>query len=397
MRESYLICAAIKSREVSQTLQDHLEFDDISPLTRRILQGISDYYSKDKDCTNVNVELLTEQIGDSMANDKHRDQVNDAIQEAVGQDISAYNVADLVLGQKRRTLGLKLAETLINGDHDEDLWEQYSRVVESSSVEESLGNEFVDMEFSDLQGVLDDQQKIPVFPRSLCERIDGGLVRGDAVILAGRPEVGKSAFTITNMAGIAYHGHKVLYAGNEDAAQRIITRTISCLTGRAKPDILKDPEGTMQLARQRGYGNIVFAHPVSTVTHLKALIKKHKPDVVFLDQIRNMRVKADNRTGQLEAAAIAVRALAGEHDCAVISITQVGDSGEGKLHLTMSDIDSSKTGIPGACDIMILIGMDSNFDTANSRMINLPKNKTTGSHDSWAVKIDKQRSRYYDE
>ena len=260
-----------------------------------------------------------------------------------------------------------------------------------------MGNEFKDVDFHDLLSVMDNESKIKMYPQSLNDRIDGGLVRGDMVIVGGRPEAGKSAFCITNMAGMAYRGQKVLYAGNEDAAQRIIVRTISCLTGRSKAAIIQDPEGTMQLARQRGYNNLVFAHPVNTVPHLRALIKKHKPDVVVVDQIRNYRVKSENRTGQLEQSTIAVRGLAGEFNCAIIAVTQVGDSGEGKLRLSMGDIDSSKTGIPGACDVMILIGVDSNFDAANSRMLNLPKNKSGGGHDSWACRIDPTISRYYDE
>ena len=397
LSEQYILSCAIRDRHGYNSINDYLDRDDLSPVSKRILESIGKYYDRDSECDRVNHNLLIDQIKQEINNEKQSSQLAEVIEDVMGLDISAKNVSALIMDQKRRALGMRLAEALINGDHDDDLFSAYMKVIESDSIEESLGNEYSDIDFDQLLSVMDDNEKIRVYPKSFNDKIDGGLVRGDMVLLAGRPEAGKSAFVITNMAGMAYRGQKVLYAGNEDAAQRIIVRVISCLTGRDKGAILKDPQGTMDVARQRGYGNIVFSHPVNTVPHLKALIKKHKPDVVIVDQLRNFRAKGENRSGQLEQSGIAIRSLAGEFNCAIIAVTQVGDSGEGKLRLGMGDLDNSKTGLPGACDIMVLIGLDENFDAANSRMLNLPKNKTTGSHDSWAVKIDKSISRYYDE
>lgn len=395
--EQQLLCAAMKSRKASDIIKDVLSDEDYSPVTRKIFEGIQSYYNRDRECQRIDSELLINQLVVNLDNDKHKQQVRDVVETAWVLEASPENVLDLALEQKKRVVGLELAECLINGDVDQELISKYNKLTEASSLDEAQGDEIVDAGFDILLPVLTNENKIKMHPASLNERIDGGLVKGDAVVVAGRPETGKSAFVITNLAGMAYNGHRVLYAGNEDAAERIITRTLSCLTGRTKEVMLKDPEGTIQVARQRGYSNIVFAHPVLTFSHLRNLVRKHKPDVVVLDQIRNFRVRADNRVGQLERSAIEARNVASELDCAIISVTQVGESGEGKLHLNMGDIDGSKTGIQGACDILLLIGNDTNFDQNKARMVNLAKNKSSGNHDSWPVKIDPALSRYYDD
>jgi replicative DNA helicase len=396
LSEQYILSCAIRDRHGYNSINDYLDRDDLSPVSKRILDSIGKYYDRDSECNRVNHNLLIEQIKQEINNEKQSSQLTEVIEDVMGLDISAKNVSALIMEQKRRALGMRLAEALINGDHDDDLFSEYMKIVESDSIDQALGDEFSDVNFDELVSVLDNESKIKVYPKSLNDRLDGGLVRGDAVLIAGRPEAMKTGLAVTNAAGMAYRGHKVLYLSNEEPVQRIIVRCISCLTGRTKSEILADPEETMRLARQRGYGNLVFAYPVNTLQHLRALVKKHKPDVFILDQIRSLRVKADNRTGQLEAAGIAVRSVAGENNAAVISITQAGESAEGKLRLNMSDIDSSKTGLQGAVDVMVMIGVDANFDAADSRTLSLPKNKSGGNHDSWAVKVNKQLSRYYD-
>lgn len=108
-------------------------------------------------------------------------------------------------------------------------------------------------------------------------------------------------------------------------------------------------------------------------------------DVVILDQIRNMRLKSDSRTAELEAAGIEARAIAKEMGVLVVSITQAGDSATNKVYLEMSDVDSSKTGIPASADLMIGLGSDAAMKLNGLMGISLPKNKLSGLHDHFTV------------
>lgn len=106
---------------------------------------------------------------------------------------------------------------------------------------------------------------------------------------------------------------------------------------------------------------------------------------MILDQIRNMRLKSDSRTSELEAAGIEARSIAKDFNVLVVSITQAGDSATNKVYLEMSDVDSSKTGIPASADLMIGLGSDEAMKLNGLMGISLPKNKLSGLHDKFTV------------
>ena len=54
----------------------------------------------------------------------------------------------------------------------------------------------------------------------------------------------------------------------------------------------------------------------------------------------------------------------------------------------MGDVDSSNTGIPGACDVMIGIGASGEDEASGRRVLSLPKNKRSGRHDFFPVGVN---------
>jgi RecA-family ATPase len=159
---------------------------------------------------------------------------------------------------------------------------------------------------------------------------------------------------------------------------------------------MEDPEGADALAREMGYDNLVLASLTpGTPKEIERLIIDHKPDVVVMDQLRNLLVGEENFTRSLERSAQIVRALGKKHNALVLSVTQAGDSASGKSILDMGDVDSSNTGIPAQADVMIGIGMSRDDELQGRRVLSLPKNKAGGNHDSFPVRVDLARSRVY--
>jgi hypothetical protein len=115
-----------------------------------------------------------------------------------------------------------------------------------------------------------------------------------------------------------------------------------------------------------------------------------KPDMIVVDQLKNVAISEDNRALQLDKLARQVRELGIAHNCVTMSVTQAGESGSGKLVLGMTDVEWSNTGIPGAADLMIGIGVNEEWDNQGKRMISLPKNKINGRHGSFPVWVDPQ-------
>ncbi len=77
-----------------------------------------------------------------------------------------------------------------------------------------------------------------------------------------------------------------------------------------------------------------------------------------------------------------------------LSVTQAGDSASGKLVLETGDVDFSNVGIPAQADVMVGIGFDATFEAEGLRNISLPKNKISGRHENFPVRIVPQLSRF---
>jgi len=129
---------------------------------------------------------------------------------------------------------------------------------------------------------------------------------------------------------------------------------------------------------------------------LSALVKRYQPKVLIVDQMRNLRIaKTDNYTQGLDHIAQGLRALAKQNDIVTIGITQAGDSASGRPVLEMGDVDSSNTGIPGAADVLIGLGVTDTLRNAGQRVLSISKNKISGRHGYFTVNIDEQTSRIF--
>jgi len=56
----------------------------------------------------------------------------------------------------------------------------------------------------------------------------------------------------------------------------------------------------------------------------------------------------------------------------------------------MSDVDSSKTGLPASADLMIGLGMDHTMQANGMLGISLCKNKLSGDHAKFTVSVNYQ-------
>ena len=80
----------------------------------------------------------------------------------------------------------------------------------------------------------------------------------------------------------------------------------------------------------------------------------------------------------------------------VVSVTQAGESARNVLTLNSGDIDGSNIGMPGACDIMVMVGMDDEYYLRDLRRVAIVKNKRAGIHDAFTVGIDRWLTRVLD-
>lgn len=404
--ETHLLAAALRSRESSELIQTHLQpgaknkkDTRYSPEFRILTEKIDDYYKRDEDAQSVEQSLLIGLIDATVSNDKHKARFTQLIEEAFAVDTSVANTNDLILQAKRSEVGDKLAVKLVNReDVDEELAE-YVHLHGLVSMEEFLTGESSVLTGADAASVLDylrtQQGTFKLRPPRLNEALEEGLMEGHAIIVLARPEIGKSAFAVTNACGWAMDGKKVGYFINEDPEKLIQLRAMSCLSGMTKLEMYENPEKALALARRRGLDNltVIPLYP-GNLSEIDAFIDKYGFDAIVVDQLRNLKVKSENRTGQLEAAAQGIRDLGKKYNIVTMGFTQAGESAEGKAILDMSDVDSSKTGIPSACDLLIGIGATEEHKATNIRVFSLSKNKVSGWHGNFPARINPFLSRY---
>jgi KaiC/GvpD/RAD55 family RecA-like ATPase len=363
-----------------------------------VWEGIVAYYNKDTTARSIDAEILADSVSRGIAADKHKDVFRHLIAALDQFDTSPANVVDDLLATKREVCGRKLAAALLSGeDRDGALMAEYSELLSATNFGEEDEGERIGLSVEALVAdSFDRDGLIRINPESLNLRLDGGVKAGHHILIFARPEIGKTMMVIEMIAGFAAQGLKVLYIGNEDPMDDINMRLVNRLSAMTKQEVLDNPARADRIARERGYESIVLK-PMSpgSIREVTEMMEAHSPDILVLDQLRNLDVGEENKVLALEKAARQARTWAQKYSCVVVSVTQAGDSAEGKAVLKQGDVDWSNTGIPGACDLMIGLGASEAQQAAGERMISLPKNKISGIHEYFAVGVDPTLSRIY--
>lgn len=397
MFEEKVIRAFLLSRKDYDTASPHVRRKEWSPLGLKVLETVDEYYRRDPAAERVDVDVFRSALERKYKDvPKHMDKVHDFLEGVLNIESSAINVISEIIEYRRAQTGTLLADALLAQDPSriELYLREYEELADASVLEDHASEEYQNTELAALEAQFDDAGSWNLGIRALNERIRGGLRPGHAVVLAARPERGKTLFGIHIAGAMLVQGARVLYIGNEDPAPDLVLRLLSNLSGMTEQQMFASKELAMARARERGYDRctIVGLSP-GTLFEIEALVRKHEPDVLVVDQMRNVRANTENNTQRLEVVAQELRNIARKHQCVVISMTQVGDSGRDRLVLNDGDIDGSNTGIPGACDVIVMIGSNPDFEMRDMRQLTLAKNKRGGDHSDFAVSIDRNLSR----
>ena len=401
MNEKKLLASAASSRKAWDLLTAHVEERDLTETGRRILAVLSDYYARDPAAKAVDRETFDAMVLQSVTVDKHKETFKLALEKLWQVDVSPLNFTSLVLAAKREAVLSRLSAASVAQDDPETilpLVEEYTALCKADALEDGpKGPEvFRGLTLREIYGAEGKEELVGVLPIALNTRLGGGLLRGNHLIIAARPEMGKTAFLVNMCFGFLKQKLKVVYFINEEGPKHIQPRMISRLVQKDAAECRKDIDAVDAEAEAKGISNFVVVDlQPGTLAEIEAIVEEEKPDVIVLDQLRNIMVKKeDNFTRQLEKVAIGVRQIGRRHNCVVISATQAGKSAEGKAVLDMGDIDSSSTGIPAQADVLLGIGADKDDQASNRRVISLIKNKRSGNHEFFPVRLIPQLNKY---
>lgn len=220
-----------------------------------------------------------------------------------------------------------------------------------------------------------------------------GLQGGADVIVAARPDKGKTSFladTITDFAPqcVAQFGadRPILWLCNEGAGKRIVPRIYQAALGADLNEIISLSNAGELRARyaaalgtdKPNYIRVKDAHGM-TMAQAEQVIEAMRPCVVVWDMLANMKigkgVQAGSKADEIEILSQTARELAVRHDFISLKTMQISAEGDNQLFPPYSALKDSKTAAQGACDVILMLGSLNNPDAASIRGISTPKNK----------------------
>lgn len=402
MLDGKVISALIQSRDAYDKVRDHLTKEDLSPEGQMWYPLIRKWYSSDRTAKSIDLDLLIEQ-GERELPEQAKRSLVDWI-TGLPEEPSPQNIVTNLIELKRFLTGNKLCEAIQNRKHKDisSLLTEYAELRDATTLGTSEITWTMDDE--EMDATLNRDNLIKVAPKRLNEKLAGGCIRGDHILIFGRPESFKTGFTVNMVSGFLRQGLRVLYIGNEESTYKPRKRIINNLSGMNNDEYLENKELAMQRARDAGFDNLYICRMYpGTLAEIEDAVKDTHPDVVVLDQIRGVDhpVANGNRTEKLTLLGERFRNMGAKHNFLAVSITQAGDKTERHGQeppewLSMSDIDSNRTGLAGAVDVLIGIGVNSELESYGKRAISMCKNKNSDaedSHEGFYVEIDKRLSK----
>ena len=176
------------------------------------------------------------------------------------------------------------------------------------------------------------------------DTMTSGMQRGDLLILAARPSMGKTALAL-NMATEAWHaGCPVAIFSLEMSAEQLVLRMLSAesqIPHQKIRNALLGPEEFMALtntaARLAEAKIFIDDSPSINIMELRAKARKLKAQegigliVVDYLQLINSNQRHENRNQEISAISRALKALAKELDCPVLALSQLSRSLENRM------------------------------------------------------------------
>lgn len=389
MQENKLIACFLRSREAYEKILPLLPKQQIfSSLGEHIISEVKSFYDTDSAATHVDLDLIKQKL---IAENPKKDFLIEEYFANIPVDVSVNNVLKLYEDVYKDSLRSDLILCL--NSKDDERADELIKQLQSFSVEEDEEGIYNATPIEELNKHFTGTNLIPIYPTALNTILGGGVPRQSQICIVARPDVGKSTVAINMAVGAAEKGFRVLYVGNEDPAPKMVMRILSRFLRKPEHEFRNQPD-TDQIALDRGYSNIFFKemHP-GNYAELRSWIVKLNPDVVVIDQIRNMNFKADSMTINLEQGVIATRNLAKEFNLVMVVITQAGDSATNKVVLDMNDVEWSNTGVSAQADLMIGVGQNPNLKEQGIVILSFPKNKLCAPIKPMSANIDYELNR----
>ena len=233
----------------------------------------------------------------------------------------------------------------------------------------------------------------------------GPVNKGDLVLVAARPEVGKTTFLTSEISYmLSQTDGDVLWFANEEAGTKVRWRIIQAITGMTTQDIIADKPKALKLYKDLGGERVRLIDKKEFSIHdVERLLETSNPALIVYDQLRFFKGFEGQGTDVERLKHLYRKARAYAEYAPSIVVHQARGDAEGQLYLTQQQLEGTQTEVQGAVDAMIMIGKshDASLDPM-LRGLSIVKNKLTGGarsdpslrHGTFEVEIQPEIARY---
>lgn len=221
------------------------------------------------------------------------------------------------------------------------------------------------------------------FPK--IDKAIGGLDDGDMIIIAARPAVGKSAFSLQMIRKFGKDGYKVGYFNLEMAEKQIYERSIASVSGidmtriRLATNFLNDEKdkfdkGNAILAQEK---NVLTYTGSQTINSIRAIQKQENFQIIVIDYLQLIQStgRRNNRASEVGDISRGIKAIATDFKIPVIALSQLNRASElnKDKEPTMSELRESGDLEQDASVILML--WNSNAEDLTEKKIKVEKSR----------------------
>ena len=238
--------------------------------------------------------------------------------------------------------------------------------------------------------------------------ICGGLFRGELIILAGRPGLGKTTFGLQMAKDIAVKKN-VLLCSLEMSVSSLTDKLMVGITGKPASVIRRGNYSDDTLDKlilglgSLSEGNLYISHGARNTTQLRGYIEKmmsgYGCSAVFVDHLQMFMDKAKSRYEAITNISSELQTMTKEFDIPIVVLSQLSRAVEIRADKrpVLSDLRDSGS-IEQDADAVWFLYRDSYYSDTASREaaeIIVAKNRATGVTGKIQLKWDGLKERYY--
>lgn len=206
------------------------------------------------------------------------------------------------------------------------------------------------------------------------DEMTSGWQRGDLVVVAARPSMGKTALAMNLVeTALSFSDQPVIVFSLEMPGEQLIQRMLSSLgrinqtrvrTGKLEPDDWQRLSGAVNKVHDRPLfiDDTPGISPSEMRSRVRRIVREHgTPAVIMVDYLQLMSIKgfSEGRTNEISEISRSLKGMAKEFDCPVIALSQLNRSLEQRPNKRPVNSDLRESGaIEQDADVIAFIYRD---------------------------------------